>query len=615
MTCTVPPGGFEIFSLDKPYSHMEAYITVKVAETAKSGEENSVTVSGGGAPSATLSRPITVTSEANETTPFGVEQYELRPENADGSPDTQAGSHPFQLTTVINLNQSTSPFHPPAAVKDLRFNLPPGLIGNPTPFPQCPLAKFIGNAGEGENFCPPNTVVGVASVSISFPIGGSPATLAVPLFSLVPSTGEPAHFGFDVFNNLIYLDTSVRSGSDYGVTVTVPNITEISGFISSRVTFWGVPGDPRHDPARGWGCISPLPNPQVAPCTPAGQSKPPPLLTLPTSCTGPVHTSVEADSWEQDGLFPPATEYTFLDNLGRPVGMDGCNQEPFTPSIKVTPDGQAASTPTGLTVDEHVPQETGLNGAGLAESAVKGLSVTLPEGVALNPAAADGLAACPLEAIGLQSALPPSCAESSKVATIKIKTPLLPNPLEGAAYLATQNSNPFGSLVALYIYATDPVSGISAKATGEVLENQATGQLTAHFEEDPLFANDPRYRDYPEADFLPEVPFEDIELHFFGGDRAPLSTPAFCGTYTTTGTFTPWSETATVASSSTFNIISGANGAPCQSALPFAPELAAGTPSIQAGGFSAFTMTMSRKTETRTSTQSSCTCPPASRAC
>ena len=58
---------------------------------------------------------------------------------------------------------------------------------------------------------------------------------------------------------------------------------------------------------------------------------------------------------------------------------------------------------------------------------------------------------------------------------------------------ATQDANPFGSLVALYLYAEDPISGVRAKAAGEVLENPVTGQLTAHFEGDPLFQNDPRY--------------------------------------------------------------------------------------------------------------------------
>jgi hypothetical protein len=593
VTCTLPGVLAETF-LSKAYSFVDADIKVKVASNANSGEENHAGISGGGTTSASVARPIAV---SGIPTRFGVEDYELRAESADGSQDTQAGSHPFQLTTDIALNQVADRAKPPAAVKDLHFNLPPGLIGNPTPFPQCPLAKFIGNAEEGQNFCPDDTVIGVASVS--FFSGGhslgaiGKQTATVPLFALAPSVGEPARFGFDVLGDPVYLDTSVRTGGDYGVTVSVNNITELISFLSSRVTFWGVPGDPRHDQVRGWNCLKPLEG--LPPCAPSSQPTPPPLLTLPTACTGPVSTTVEGDSWQEEGAFTPPFEYTFQDNLGRPIGMDGCNQLPFSPSIKVTPDGQAGSTPTGLTVDEHVPQETSLNPTGLAESDVKGLSVTLPEGVVLNPAAADGLQACSMEQIGLQSQAAPSCPEAAKVATVKIKTPLLANPLEGAAYLATQDANPFGSLVALYIEAYDPVSGIRAKAAGEVLENPVTGQLTAHFEGDPVFENDPRFAGDVGAQFLPETPFEDVELHFFGGDRAPLGTPPLCGSYKTTGTFTPWSGNATTESASEFQVISGPNGSPCRNPLPFAPSLTAGTTSIQAGGFTPFTMTMSRQ--------------------
>jgi hypothetical protein len=585
VTCTLPSALIEHF-LPVAYAHITADINVKVAGTAATGIENTASIGGAGTPITSVTRPLVVSDDAVN---FGVEQYEMKAENADGSPDTQAGSHPFQLTTVEALSQTANPFKPPAAVKDLRFNLPPGLIGNPNPFPQCPLTKFTANATEGQNFCPNDTVVGVASVTTTFPSGHEAVrTFEMPLFALAPSTGEPARFGFVDKNVPVYLDTSVRSGGDYGVTVTVPDISEIVGFISSRVTFWGVPGDPRHDSVRGWNCLQPIQS--SPPCVATEEADPPPLLTLPTECTGPLHTTLETDSWEEAEAFRPPFEYTFRDALGRPSALDGCNQLPFTPSVKVTPDGQAGSTPTGLTVDEHVPQETSLNPEGLAESDVKGLSVILPEGVALNPAAADGLQACSPEQIGLQSRAAPACPEAAKVATVKIKTPLLPNPLEGAAYLATQNQNPFGSLVALYIYAEDPTSGVHVKAAGEVLENPATGQLTAHFEQDPAFAGSSLA-----AQFLPQLAFEDVELHFFGGSRAPLGTPSRCGAYTTTGTFTPWSGNPTTESSSEFQIISGPNGSACSNPLPFAPTLTAGTTSIQAGGFSPFVTTFSRE--------------------
>ncbi len=588
VTCTVTEEILALFrstefKLERPYSHLEAWINVKVAETAKSGEMNDVSISGGGAPAVSVQRPLTVSTQP---TPFGVEQYELRPENEDGSIDTQAGSHPFQLTTVNNLNQSVNA--PPEAVKDLRFNLPTGLVGNPTPFPQCPMAKFSVIDDGGENLCPDNTVVGVASVTIKF-LDGEPFVYTVPLFSLVPSVGEPARFGFVAGDVPVFLDTSVRTGSDYGVTVTVPDITELTGFIASRVTFWGVPGDPRHDAVRGWNCLSPIEG--SPPCLALGEASPPPLLSLPTACDGPVRTNLETDSWQNKGVFLAPFEYTLQEASGRALEMDGCNRLPFAPSIGVAPDGQAASTPTGLNVKIHVSQESQLNSEGLADGEVGDTTVSLPEGVALNPAAADGLQACSEAQIGYLPSesspgklrftpdLPsPFCPESSKVATVEIRTPLLPNPLTGAVYLAAQDQNPFGSLFALYIVAQDPVSGTLIKLPGEVVANPVTGQLVSTFEN------------------TPQLPFEELELHFFGGDRAPLSTPSRCGTYTTDASFTPWSSSTPVESSSSFDVTSGPNGGPCPgAALPFAPSLTAGTTSIQAGGFSPFTMTVSRE--------------------
>jgi hypothetical protein len=569
----------------KPYETTAYAISVSVGSgvASPSSATNEVHVSGGGA------RPVSSSEAVSfNSTPagFGVEQFEQVATNENGSLDTQAGSHPFQYTTTFQLNELASPLP-----HDLRFGLPPGVIGNATVIPQCSIEKFKTLVAGGDaNLCPDDTALGVATVWITLEPGAVASAYRAPVFNLVPNVGEPARFGFLVLGVPVILDTSVKTGGDYGVVVSVNNINTGVAFTASQVSFWGVPADPRHDESRGNACLFGKSFPELGACPVSLPGvNAPPFLTLPTSCGGSLRSTVEADSWTQPGVFQSG-EYTLHNGAG-PLEMGGCNRLPFEPSIKVTPDGQAGSTPTGLNVDEHVPQETTLNPEGLAESDVKGLSVVLPEGVVLNPSGADGLQACTEAQIGLQNVEASSCPEAAKVGTVKVKTPLLPDALTGAAYLASQNANPFGSLVALYIYAEDPVSGVRAKAVGEVLENPVTGQLMAHFEHDPVFDGASEA-----SQFLPQLAFEDVELHFFGGERAPLGTPAHCGAYTTTGTFLPWSGNPQAESSSTFDITSGPNGSPCPGpALPFVPSLTAGMTNINAGAFSPFTMTMSRE--------------------
>lgn len=575
VTCT-----FESTPLLPAYNRVEVAITVEVE--AEASGETKVTVTGGETPTASLTQSLKVENQPAE---FGIEQYGLSPENEGGSPDIQAGSHPFQLTTALAFDNGLEfkfgvlpvPVAP-ALPKDVHFALPPGLVGNPTLFPQCSDVDFTVLIRLG-NLCPTDTQIGVASVSVLIPPSVVPVTLARPVFNLVPSVGEPARFGFSVAEVPVTINTSVRSGGDYGVTASVENISEVGTFLNALVTFWGTPGDPRHDDSRGTACVT-----EDKECPTGGEATPPPFLSLPTACTGPLKTSVRADSWTHpEDLLAPVSPSSMQ-------SLSGCGRIPFDPQIKVTPDVQTASTPTGLVVDEHIPQEPTLNPKGLAESDLKSLSVALPEGVTINPANADGLEACSLGQIGLSEPLASTCPDAAKVATVKIKTPLLPDPLEGGAYVAAQNANPFGSFLAIYVFAEDPTSGIVGKAAGELVVNEQTGQLTAHFERDPLFAGESE-----SAQYLPQVPLEDIELHFFGGDRAPLSTPALCGNYTTTGTFTPWSGNQPTRSSSRFEITQGPGKTRCPESLPFAPALTGGVTSIQAGGFTPVTATMSRE--------------------
>jgi hypothetical protein len=591
-----------------PYENIEMRIRVK-AEAAAVSAPNRTEVSGGGAAAVSARRSLQVGSGSAA---FGVEDFSLIPEEVGGEVDTQAGSHPFQLTTTLTLNQNGDPLDPPALARNLQFNLPPGLVANTSAVPQCSSLDFT-HVSEGGivNLCPGDTAIGVVSITVDEPQNLGLVTFPVPLFNLAPNRGEPARFGFTVVNSPVILDTSIRTGSDYGATVRVSNITELAAFLSTTVTFWGVPGEPVHNSSRGWGCFDEgtWPEPQLeVPCLPSTESKPAPFLALPTACTADFEPSVEGLSWPSKaapaGASFAAVPYQLTDGFGRMLGFSACNQLSFSPFIEVKPDVEAASSPSGVTVHVRVPQEVNENAAGLASSNVKDIAVTFPEGVTVNPAAADGLEACSEAQIGLLpgkgaqgellfTADEPSCPDAAKIGTVSVKSPLLPKgqDVEGALYLATPSANgepgmnPFNSLIATYIVAKDPISGVLLKLPGQVSLDPTTGRITATFDNNPQLA------------------FEDAEIHLFGGSRAPFSTPALCrnntpehpGDYTTEAALTPWSGNPTVGSLSSFDITSGPNGTACPGGLPFAPTLAAGMTNINAGAFSPLTTTISRE--------------------
>jgi hypothetical protein len=582
-----------------PYQLIEVRISVEVLPGAHTGEQNTATVSGGG-----VSRSVTATHsiEVGAGESFGIEEWQFVPEGPGGAIDTQAGSHPFQVTSVVTFN-STTPHGREAEPwgvgqpKDVIADLPTGFVGNPTPFVQCTDAQFSKQPPGANiptvNECPAASAVGAVTLTFSEPLNLHFTTETVPLFNMEPLVGEPARFGFKAHGIIpVFLDASVRTGGDYGVTITSSNITQIQSLLSVRLTIWGVPGDPRHDPERGWECMQ-----NFGSCPTSTNPVPPPFLVMPSSCEQPFETTVRADSWGTPSV--PSRQGAPV-TYRLPEGLDGCNRLPFGPSFSLSPDVPNASTSTGLTVDVHVPQTAALNPEGLAESSVKGLTITLPQGLGLNPSGADGLQACPLltgtspgqeeqeakgelDGIDLQSAQPANCPNASKIATVTVRTPLLPNPLTGFVYLATPapngepGQNPYNSLIALYLVARDDVSGTLIKLPLRVTPNPLTGQLTA-------------------AQEVPELPFEDAELHFFGGERAPLGTPSHCGSYIAEGSFSPWSGSEPSNVLAGFPINQGANGTPCPgSSLAFGPSLTAGMTNINAGAFSPLVTTIGRE--------------------
>jgi hypothetical protein len=530
---------------------------------------------------------------------FGIKSFSVSFLNKDGTPDTQAGSHPYEMVTSFAFNAETVPrlpyadspyeLRPVGNAKDIIVTLPPGLVGDPqATAKKCTLAELDEGTWDNPDLefntgCPHEAKVGELYLDT---VGYGRGSYTVN--NMVPPRGVAAQLGVRTFLPEAFINLGPVAGGQYPLRAESLDIPAIAPLLRVRVALSGVVG--------------------------SGESRKP-FLTLPSACTGPLWSSISVDSYQDPGGFVGMPPEPTRNASGEPVRMTGCSKLTFPAAITVAPDVSDASSSSGLTVGVHVPQTAAFNPDGLGESSLRDTTVALPAGVTLNPAGADGLQACseglagftgfkelnPEFEGGVQWAtfsseaiesLQPGvsfCPDGAKIGTVKIKTPLLPNALEGAVYLASQNENPFGSLVAMYMMVEDPISGSTVKLAGEVRLCESVGQVYGGFTCQAPGQIITTFKN------TPDLPFEDLELHFFGGERAPLSTPSRCGTYTTQASFTPWDGNSPVETSSAFTIDQGPNGGPCPGAsLPFNPSLTAGTTSIQAGGFSPFTMTMSR---------------------
>jgi hypothetical protein len=495
--------------------------------------------------------------------------------NRDGTPDIQAGSHPYEYTTRLTVNTERREGHEAPAggdIKDIEASLPPGLVGDPQATPQCTLAEFrqyfSSNLIGFKESCPAASQIGILEVSF----GG--IKFYPEVYNLVPQRGYPAEFGFRVLGVPVVIVPRVRTGADYGITASFADIPDGFTFTEGKLTLWGVPSDPGHNSERGpcWGSLGYYSGAREGgECPVSGVSKP--FLSLPTSCNGPLRFGARIDSYENPGVYSETATTT--------PALTGCDRLAFAPNLIVQPEPAQADSPSGLSVEIRVPQ-TYDDPVGLAESNLKDTTVTLPAGVVVNPSAGDGLGGCSEEQFGPHDTLEVACPDSSKVGSVEVISPLLENPLRGSVFLAQQGnlpgngSNPFESLLAIYLTVKDPQSGVLVKLAGEVSPDPVTGQLVTRFLDNP------------------EVPFDRLRLSFFAGPRAALVNPPLCGSYTTSTEMSPWSGGAPATPGWTFQITSGPAGSPCTGSQAFSPQLVSGTVSNQAGGFSPYSLTFYR---------------------
>ncbi len=512
---------------------------------------------------------------------FGVERMEMKAEEQSGAPATQAGSHPYAFTTTVLLKRhplseaqekeglgDAGPWGREIADGDARnveTTFPAGVIGDLAGVERCSEQQLARQA------CPASSEVGV--VAFDSPLARVWEAGENPVFNIAPSSPKVAGaLGFTVggVGFIAHLIGGVHAGGDYGISGQVPGIPQVASADGVTLTMWGDPSAPGHchQTVAGGPCV-------------AVPHRGAPFLTLPTWCptdTTPstleaLSSAARAESWQEPGVWTPLQ---YSSPMAAPTG---CERLSFTPSIEVRPEATVADSPTGTSVVLKIPQVEAADS--LAEANMREMVLVLPPGLVVSPSVANGLSACSEAQVALSSAAPAACPESSKIGSVQARTPLLDHPVAGSVYIAqqgnagpAQGSNPFGSLLALYIVVEG--GGIQLKVAGEVTLNETTGQVSARFEN------------------LPRLPYSELKVSFFGGPRAALVESA-CGPYTTTTSLTPWSAPELnpthlpATPQSTFEVSSG-----CPTG-GFSPMTAAGTASNQAGGYSPLVQTFARR--------------------
>ena len=496
---------------------------------------------------------------------------------------TQAAGHPdFGITDFRFESEKTGPGHevPTGQVKDVRVDLPEGLAVNPQATEQCSEAQLEAFNCPAASQVGEDEATGAASVLELLHLGLT-VTEHFPVYNMQRRPGQPARFGVEVnsptlellaglghdLRGHIYLEgglswhheaeTSESSGvptGDYHEYFEIQNIPQQPEVIESKLIFWGVPQAHTHLGA------------------------PTAFITLPSTCTSKPVTYLHVDSYEAPGQFLPYSNET-------PVTATGCGELAFNPSLSLTAETGAPDQPDGVAADLHVPQLTGEPSKPDSPD-VEGGRVTLPEGLTLDPSAANGLVACS-DAQFAEAA----CPAASGVGSVLVDAPGIPNgSLTGGVYVGVPEAGAgpeSGGEYRMFVIASAPQYGVGLHLEGRVVADSRTGRLTAVFSG------------------LPQVPFEDFVIYLRGGPRAPLANPLACGAFAPSASILPYTgESAATAGASGFSV-SG-----CGAPLPFSLVQGLASEDPRAGAHSPFTFRLSRGDSQQYVSRVTTTLPP-----
>jgi hypothetical protein len=495
----------------------------------------------------------------------------------------QAAGHPPKGFTQFIVKHEPPGETPIDELKTVRVDLPVGLSVNPGATPQCPLATFEASPLT----CPAGSNVGKSFITAALLGIPTPLPEAPTVYNIVPPSGEPARFGFNLLGNNVYLRADVAWDGDYheGFTIDVPEtpfaslpLFENGVVLKNRLVFDGRSGDGT-------------------------------FISTPSTCLGPAVAPFDHvySTWllassvseEEDPSydFPADANPPFESRIPPGTSPKECDTIPFEPSISTDPQTPATDSPSGLAVEVHLPHQTKSAGVDQETSHLRTASVTLPAGMGLNPSAANGLQACSNEQFGKGTRQPVACPAASKIGTVTIDTPPLPEgPIAGDVFLGQQLSRDpaSGQEYRIFVDVESARYGLSVRLLGNVSANPQTGQLTTTFADNP------------------QVPFSSFRLDFRDGPTAPLTSPPTCGPNNTASQMVPWSTAVgsvppgqeggpsadpPASPGDAFSLTAAPGGGACAKTLgerPFGPSFSTHTSNPKGGAFTQFAMNIGR---------------------
>ncbi len=487
--------------------------------------------------------------------------------NAKTEGFTQAAGHPNYGITDFKINTTGEAPAGGVAVTHIRTDVAPGVSTNPQAVPMCSFASF------GEEIAPTfflaptcnesgkeSTLIGENKAVVYVEAAGKDVELTGKVYNLVQPKGLASDFGVAlpvpgfltevIFKGTpyekvqLYAHTLIEGNVEWGAEAAGTgkadyhdyfeiNVSPALPLISSRLVFKGNIGE-------------------------GG------FLTNPTSCTGigPQTTTTLSLKYEKGE--------SAKETYSTPIGTENCGIVPFEPGFGLKQSTKASDTPDGITTELSLPHDQ--NPSNLDSSQVRTASVTMPEGITMNPSAAAGLEACTPEQIGIGTKNPVACPEGSKLGTVSLNVPGLPaGSLQGNMFLGGPATGPItGPPYIIYVEAESERYGIIVRLRGVTTPNEKTGQLTATFSENP------------------EQPFSNLVLHFNGGPLAPLANGLKCEASAVATTFTPFTNTTAKSPTASFEVTG------CPSTLPFALTQSTQSETSTAGAHTSYTLNMAR---------------------